>query len=302
MLVSKAGAFIRLTRPFFLLGGVMLYLLGVSMALSAGTGFNLAYFLMGQFLVTFVQLTVHYANEYYDREVDQTQYGSRTWFSGGSGALAGDILSPLVALRAAQVCAGVSLIILVVVAFQMPVLALLGLMGMLAAWFYSAPPLRLVSRGWGEVDASVITAFCVPFAGLAFQNGTNNLPPIFFVVCVPLVLIHISMMIAFEFPDVEADKAFGKYTLAVRLGLSRAAWLHNGLIGAAFILYGLFAWLGCTGAAGRYVFLVLPLALWQMARIRWQLHHPKAGFHWLTMGAVSLFGLTAIMWLLGFLI
>lgn len=302
MFMAKVGAFIRLTRPFFLLGGVMLYLLGVSIALSAGAVFNPAHFLAGQILVTSVQLTVHYANEYYDREVDRAETSNRTLFSGGSGVLPSGILSPLVALRAAQVWAGISLVFLVVVAIQMPVLGLLGVLVMLAAWFYSAPPLGLVNRGWGELTASIISALCVPFAGLALQTGPNFLSPIFFIVCLPLVLIHISMLIAFEFPDLEADAAFGKRTLTVHLGLGRAAWLHDGLIGGVFILYGVFARLGYTGAAGRYVFLVLPLALWQMIRIRWYVRHPKASYHWLTMGAVSLFGFTAIMWLLGFLI
>jgi 1,4-dihydroxy-2-naphthoate polyprenyltransferase len=302
MVVSKARAFIILTRPFFLLGGFMLYLLGVSIALSGGVMFNPANYLLGQILVTSVQLMVHYTNEYYDYEIDRAVSSSRTWFSGGSGALVAGVLSPRVALGAAQVWGGISLAFLVVVAFQMPVLALLGLLGMLSAWFYSAPPLRLVNRGWGEVTASMVTAFCVPFAGLTFQTGTIILLPIFFMVCVPLVIIHISMMVAFEFPDIKVDAAFGKRTLSVRLGLGRAAWLHNGLIGSAFVLYGLFAWLGYTGAAGRYVFLVLPLALWQMFRIRWQVRHPEAGFQWLTIGAVSLFGLTAILWLLGFLL
>jgi 1,4-dihydroxy-2-naphthoate polyprenyltransferase len=300
MSVSKAGAFLRLTRPFFLLGGVLLYLLGVSIALSAGVPFKLGLFILGQILVTSVQLMVHYGNEYYDRDVDRAIREKRTWFSGGSGVLPGGVLSPLVALRAGQVCAATSLVVLVIIGVQAPVLAILGLAEALIAWFYSAPPINLVNRGWGELAASMISAFCVPFTGLALQTGLNFIPPVLYFVSLPLVLIHISMLIAFEFPDLQADGAFGKRTLVVRLGLERAAWLHNALVVAAFVCYGLFIRSGSLGTAGRYIFIALPLAIWQMIRIGWQVRHPQATYHWLTTGAICLFGLTAILELLGF--
>jgi len=301
MRFSKIRAFLRLTRPFFLLGGILLYLLGVSIALSSGAKFNPADFWMGQFLVTSIQLMVQYANEYYDLEVDGAEKGKRTWFSGGSGVLPGKELGPRVALRAAQVCAGISLLLLVMAARQTPAMGIIGAWVLLAAWFYSAPPLRLVSSGWGELTASMILAFFVPLTGMLLQPGLNTVPRLFLVICPPLVLIHMAMLIAFEFPDQEADAAFGKQTLTVRLGLGKAVRLHDGLIFGAFILYAVFALGGITGKEGRFVFLALPLAAWQMVRIEWHLRHRQAQFHWLTMGAVGLFGLTAILWLLGFL-
>ncbi len=63
MSAIQRRAFLVLTRPFFLLGGVLLYLLGVTFALAGGIPFQLGYFVLGQLLVTSVQLMVHYANE-----------------------------------------------------------------------------------------------------------------------------------------------------------------------------------------------------------------------------------------------
>jgi 1,4-dihydroxy-2-naphthoate polyprenyltransferase len=300
MKITKIGAFIRLTRPFFLLGGVLLYLLGVTITLSAGGKFNPGHFLMGQIMVTSIQLMVQYANEYFDRDVDLAGTKNRTWFSGGSGVLPSGLLEPVIALRAAQVSAGISAILLAIISIQTPVMSIIGLLVLFAAWSYSAPPLRLVSRGWGEFTASMILAIFVPLTGLVLQTGLNFFPPIFLQVCLPLVPIHMSMMIAFEFPDLETDAAFGKQTLTVRLGLRRAAWLHNGLIGGAFLFYGMLPLRGVLGISGRYILLALPLAIWQMIRIGWHLNHKEAEYHWLTTGAVSLFGLTVILLLLGF--
>ena len=170
MSVREVKAFIRLTRPFFLLGGVLLYLLGVVSALHEGVQFNLGHFLVGQALVTSIQLMVHYANEYYDRDVDAAGENNRTWFSGGSGvlagrtlgpgvALAGRTLGPGVALAAGRVYGAASLGLLVAAALQAPLAGALGGLALLAGWSYSAPPLRLMGRGWGELSASLIVAF-----------------------------------------------------------------------------------------------------------------------------------------------
>ena len=44
---------------------------------------------LGQLLVTSIQLMTHYANEYYDYDVDAAVGPARTPFSGGSGVLVG---------------------------------------------------------------------------------------------------------------------------------------------------------------------------------------------------------------------
>ena len=136
------------------------------------------------------------------------------------------------------------------------------------------------------------------------------MPPVFFVACLPLVLIHVAMLVAFEFPDREGDLAFGKRTLVVRLGPGRAAWLHNGLLALAFGLYAGFILTGLAGTAGRYVLLALPLAAWQgfwtwrlagrAAGGETQVHqNAMSGLTVLVTGAVGLVGLTAFLWLAG---
>jgi 1,4-dihydroxy-2-naphthoate octaprenyltransferase len=130
------------------------------------------------------------------------------------------------------------------------------------------------------------------------------LPPLLFVASLPLALIHIAMLVAFEFPDRESDLAFGKRTLVVRLGSGRAAWLHNGLLGLAFVLYAGFVLTGLAGSAGRYVLFALPLAVWQGVWT-WRLVgrvDQASGFSLLVTGAVGLVGLTAILWLVGLVV
>jgi 1,4-dihydroxy-2-naphthoate octaprenyltransferase len=306
-----------LTRPFFLLGGVLFYLLGVVMALADGARFSLGHFLLGQALVTSIQLMVQYSNEYYDREVDAAGK-NRTWFSGGSGALGAGTVNPGVALAAALACGAASLALLAVAASQAPWAGVLGGLALLAGWAYSAPPLRLMGRGWGEASASLIVVFLTPLTGLVLQAGNKPLPPVFFAACLPLVLIHMAMLVTFELPDQENDLAFGKRNLVVRLGPERAAWLHNGLLVLAFGLYAGVVLSGLGGKAGRFVLFALPLAVWQ-GIWAWKVAKRKEGNEvksgWrardggqahglplLEMGAVGLVGLAAVLWLAGMII
>jgi 1,4-dihydroxy-2-naphthoate octaprenyltransferase len=287
-----------MARPFFLLEGVSLYLLGVGIAYAAGASCNLRNFILGQFLVTSTQLMTHFCNEYFDREVDRMSPKTRTWFSGGSGVLPTGILPPRVALWSGIGCAGIAGIFLITLLFLSPWLSLLGLVGALAAWFYSAPPLRLVGKGWGELTSSLIVALYVPFAGAVLQIGITAIPSAFWYICLPLVLIHTATMIATEFPDRKGDALYGKRTLPVRMGLDNAAWLHNGLMSLTFVLYAIFFLKGWLDRSGLLVFIVLPLAIWQMVRVVGQARHPKAGFFWTMNGTIGLMGLTGVLWLL----
>ncbi len=303
MSFAKTRAFIHMTRPFFLLGGVLLYVLGVVVALKIGTPFHLGYFLLGQGLVTSVQLMVHYVNEYYDQDVDKAST-DRTWFSGGSGMLATGVLQPSTALRAAQACLGMALIILLAILAldRSPGLAALLVLALLAGWYYSAPPLRLVSRGLGEAAGSLVMALLVPLTGFLLQTGGSTIPIPLLALCLLLVLVHISTMVAIEYPDREADAAYGKRTLMVRLGLQRAALLYESLLTLAFGLLAILAVSRTLNRGEVLIFLAVPVALWQVFRLHWQLRHPGASYRWFATGAVGLFALAAFLALAGMLL
>ena len=100
-------AFVRLTRPMFLFGGVILHALGMAIAASQGIVIDPGRAALGQILVTSIQVMAHYSNEYFDFEVDRLIGDKRTWFSGGSGVLPSGELDRTVARHAALGCAAV---------------------------------------------------------------------------------------------------------------------------------------------------------------------------------------------------
>src|SRR3954466_2399733 len=91
---------LRMGRPHFLVGGLLLHWLGVAMALSDGAPLNLPALLWGQAAVTSIQLMTHYSNDYFDLAADLANPTPTHW-SGGSRVLPAGWLAPRVALRIA---------------------------------------------------------------------------------------------------------------------------------------------------------------------------------------------------------
>lgn len=288
--------FIRLTRPLFLAGGVLLYALGAAAALLDGSNLHIGRFILGQALVTCIQLMTHYANEYFDQESDRLNT-RRTWFSGGSGVLVSGELDPQAARLAAIFFALLGGLALLLAGLEVRAVFLLGVLALAAAWSYSGPPLVLVRTGWGELAASLVVAGMVPLVGYAMQSG-GAIRPSILVIILPLVLIHFAMLIAFQVPDREADALTGKRTLFVRFGAARTARLHNAALLAGFCVIVILAVAGWPGA--RLAAFALPLAAWQAICFGEYTRGAALRYTWLTARALGIFALTATLLLAGY--
>lgn len=293
--------FIVLTRPHFLIGGLAVYALGAAIARYLGHAVQAETYLFGQALVTSGQLMTQYLNEYFDAPLD-IQNERRTWLSGGSGAVGPGLLSRRTALYAAIVCMAFIAILASVglIRGTAPLLAwLLFILLLLGAYFYSAPPLRLESTGYGELVAALTVGGIVPSFAFAMQTG--ELHRILFMSTAPLVALCFAMLITFELPDYSTDAKYGKNNLLVRLGWQNTMRLHDLAIAFSILSYLLAFLSGFPRRVSVGATIVLPLAIAQV----WQMSRLRAGFkpHWrtLTLVALGLFGLAVYFELAGFL-
>jgi 1,4-dihydroxy-2-naphthoate octaprenyltransferase len=215
----RFAAFVRLSRVTFLAGGFAGFALGVAVAAFEGARIPWAAYAAGQLMVTAFHAMTHYANDYFDRFSDAG--GKPTEFAGGSGVLAAGELAPRVALIAALVCGAVGLACAGAFALAGAVVpaTIGGAIGVLA-WAYSAPPARLLARGWGELDATAVVAVLVPLAGYA--TITRSVDARMLLATLPPACAMFAMMLAVQWPDRAADAAGGKRNLLVRWG-ARAA-------------------------------------------------------------------------------
>lgn len=222
-------AFVRLTRAEFLVGGVVFFWLGTR-AGYADLGWP--HYLAGQGMVTSIQLFAQYVNEHFDRATDAIST-NRTWFSGGSGVLPAGRLPERTAIRAATVGAVIAVGFGIWAAAIDVRLGLVGLVAFAGSWLYSAPPVRMIATGWGEIMAALIVAGLVPLTGALSRGGVDwSLLGAF---VAPLLLANLSMLLAVDAPDEAADEATGKHTLWVRLGAARATNLHAVVLAAALV-------------------------------------------------------------------
>jgi 1,4-dihydroxy-2-naphthoate octaprenyltransferase len=164
---------------------------------------------------------------------------------------------------------------------------------MLGVLSYSIPPLKLASSGYGELLMSILVANLIPALAYLLQAGewSRLLPMTTF----PLLLLHLAMMIAFEFPDYATDSKFQKSTLLVRIGWQSGMLLHNLLLLGGFGLLGVAWALGLPYRIVLPALIVLPVAAFQI----WIMNRIENGAppNWLlfTVAAAANFGLTAYL-------
>jgi len=285
---------IRLARPLFLLGGILLYALGIGIARYLGTPIDWTLALLGQAWVTILQLSAQFLNEHFNASAD-LQNPNRTPLTGGSGMLGPGGLPRRTALIAALTCLAflASLTVLVIIQKPSPLTYAIMLLAFLASFFYSTPPVSLEGSGYGELVTSILVANLVPAFAFVLQAG--ELHRLLAMSTFALTALHLAMLIAFSLPDYATDIKFDKRTLLVRMGWENGMRFHNYLILGAYLLLGLATFFGLPRFVALPAFLTLPLGVLQI----WQMRRIAAGGppNWtaVTLGALALFAATAYL-------
>ncbi len=126
-----------------------------------------------------------------------------------------------------------------------------GALGLLLAWAYSAPPLRLKLNGWW---GNAACGLC--YEGLAWVTGAAVMAGGAMPDARSLVLAGLysagahGIMTLNDFKSVEGDRQMGVGSLPVRLGIQRAAWVACivMMVPQLVVLLLLISW-GTTGQA-----------------------------------------------------
>lgn len=293
--------FIRLTRPHFLIGAALLYALGAGAAKFLGANMDWGDYVLGQMWVTFIQLSTHLLNEYFDAPYDAMNT-NRTFFSGGSGSLKTNPneeenkLPREIALWLGVSCLAIAASITVFflrIVDPDTLLVIVMILIFLGAFFYSTPPVRLVSSGYGELTTSFLVANLVPAFAFMIQYG--EIHRLLAMATFPLTPLHLAMMITFELPDYAVDIKSQKLNLLVRMGWQRGMVLHNIMILGSYLILGLATILGLPSSIAIPGFLTLPLGLFQIWMINRISNGEKPNWPALTFTAAALVGVTAYL-------
>lgn len=299
--LARGRALVRLGRPLFLGGSVVLYALGAAVAVVHGHMIDPVLYLLGQAAVILFQLMTHYANDYFDYEADRANPTPTRW-SGGSRVLVEGELPRGVAFGVALLlaAAGLGLMLRLAGMERTGPLALPTLMVVLVlSWEYSAPPLRLHSLGLGELAVALVVTTLVPFVGFYLQAPDLVGVRVLLLAVAPLCCLQFAMLLAIEVPDAAGDRAVGKRTLVVRLGTERAARLYVLTVAAAYASLPVLATAGLPKAVALAAAVPAPVALWRIARTRAGDFQRPERWESVTFWAVALLMGTTVVELVG---
>jgi 1,4-dihydroxy-2-naphthoate octaprenyltransferase len=167
----------------------------------------------------------------------------RTPFSGGKRVLVDGLLTRGQTIGIASVAYLLGIAIgLVIVMYREPMVLWLGMIGVGAAYFYNASPLRLAYRGLGELTVAFCYGPLICCGMYLVQQGTVT--PQVIALSLPLGLLIGAFLWVNEFPDVHADQKANKKTLVVRMGPQKASRVFALILVTAFILLAELPFLG----------------------------------------------------------
>ncbi|MBN1673771.1 MAG: 1,4-dihydroxy-2-naphthoate octaprenyltransferase [Kiritimatiellae bacterium] len=218
-------------RAPFLTASVVPVLVGAALAFHHTGRWDWPLFVLTLAAMALVHSGANVANDYFDHRSgnDEANTDFVRPFTGGSRMIQKGLLSPREVLALSLVCFGLGSAIGVYLVYRTGLLILvLGMLGVAGGFFYTAPPLFLVSRGVGEFVIGLNFGI-LPVVGTYYiQTGVVRWEVVLF--SLPVAVLISAILFINQFQDFEADRAVGKRNWVVRLGRRRSAAVFSVLM------------------------------------------------------------------------
>lgn len=253
---------LRATRLPFLSATFIPVSIGLAIAAVHGY-FDLASALLTLVGAAAVHLGLNVANDVFDARLGADELNvNPTQYSGGSRVIQYGLVSlrrmSYISIGFYAIAMTVGLVLLLT-RFSAALLVI-GVLGILLSVFYTAPPLKLVYRGLGELTTAIGFGPLM-LVGAYVVQSLGVLRPEPFVASIPIALLVALILYVNEVPDRPADARAGKRTLPVQL--PQGAVINGYVLAAAAafttIVIGVLA--GLLPIPALIALLPIPLAL-----------------------------------------
>ncbi len=234
---NKFALWLKEVRLQFCTAAVIPVCVGSALAFAHNHQFDWTLFLLAVFSISFFQMGANVINDYFDSESKNDWLNANpTPFSGGSRLIQKNLLAPrevYIGSAILFVIASISGLAIAAITKSLLVLAL-GIIGLLGAYFYTAPPLKLGYRTAGEITIGLLFGILPVYGAYYIQTSSICLVP--FIPSLFIAVLIFLVIFANEFPDYPADKAVNKKTLVVTLGVKKAAVLYKAALVLTIVL------------------------------------------------------------------
>ena len=252
---------LRTTRLPFLTATIIPVVLGILIAASHGA-FDLVSAALTVIGASFVQLGLNVANDVFDtaQGADDANV-TPTKFSGGSRVIQYGLVSfrQMAGLATVfYVLAGIIGLILLATRGSTALLVI-GVVGFIVSLGYTAPPLKFVYRGLGEIAVALGFGPMMLLGAYVVQTrGALSWEP--FVASIPVALLVALILYVNEIPDRRGDARAGKRTLPVRFSPGAVIGGYNAAVTAAYIALVIGVVAGILPVPTLLMLLTIPMA------------------------------------------
>ena len=205
------------TRLPFLTATVVPVLVGMAVAGRQGY-FDLWLAVLTLIGAAAVHIGLNVANDVFDSlsGADEANVNP-TQFSGGSRVIQRGLvtLRRMGLISISSYAVGIAIGLYLALTRESTELLVIGVLGVLISVFYTAPPLRLVHHGLGEIAVAIGFGPLMVLGAYVVQAEKLTTEP--FVASVPIAILIALVLYVNEIPDRRSDAAVGKRTLPVRL-------------------------------------------------------------------------------------
>ena len=253
---SKLKEFFLCTRPHSYPASIAPVLFGATYALGYEIKFSILKFILFLLACLLIQAATNLFNEYYDYKYGLDKIDSE----GISGSIVKGNLSPREVMVGALVLYALAFILGLILTFMTSLYVLLvGLVCMLAGYFYTGGKYPIAYSPFGEVVSGFFMGTIIISLSFYFQTGYVNTDII--VVSLPLFIMIGAILLANNIRDLDNDKESGRRTYAILVGRNNAiktmaiSFIVVYLLNILFIVTKYASWWNLL------VFVTIPLAI-----------------------------------------
>jgi 1,4-dihydroxy-2-naphthoate polyprenyltransferase len=257
--LSFGWLFLRATRLPFVTAAIVPIGLGIAVA-GLRDGFSWWLALLTLVGGVAIHLALNVANDVFDTVSGADEANvNPTQFSGGSRVILYGLLRlrSMALLSTGLYVVGIGIGI-ALAALQGWNLLWVGVIGALISVFYTAPPLRLVHRGLGELSTGLGFGPIMALGAYFVQTRDYAWEPA--LASIPVAILIALILYVNEVPDRLSDAASGKRTLPVRLSRSNVIRGYDLAVAVTFLLIAGFAISGVIPRPAIIALAALPLA------------------------------------------